>query len=559
MSLDDRFSSFERWGADALDRLVVFLERDRLPLFLLFLYVLAVGTVRDLVEYFLLDQEFVTTPHPWIYSMAHHISFYLVMFMGLVFLISAFSGRGVRRCINYVSTFFWIIILPPIIDHFVFGLDQNYAYFSITDFLNALFHFSGERFNPGQALEVGVVIFALIAYTVWTSRRMLFSIRDRAVTFARIGLLVVFTFVSLFIVATPASFLPVAPEDFPYFDLTRYYQYHLFFFLYYLLAAVVLALAITYLALKGSFANVIRSMRPAQTVFFATVVSAGIVTTWRATSDVDIITDILEDPFWVNLAFLGVAIIAAILAWQVSTVWNDISDRASDSRARRDRVLASGLLGTGTLWQISLILAFSSLACSFLLSLQQTLVVGLILALAYLYSFRPVRFKDHLLSPLLIGLGTFLAFVYGCLTPYSEVAIVPSASGDLFYLTGAVVFPALAPEAFLLGFFMFLGLVIGSMVTDVDGYEEDARAGVRTIYTQLGMERGVKLVSLLIFMGALTPLALFHTPFDVAVFVALGAFASYLFFKYRQSRLVMLVALAGLTYAALRYLDLLQA
>jgi len=557
MSLDDRLDSFQGWATDGLDRLVVWMEKERLALFLIFLYVLAIGTARDLIEYFLLDPEFVSTPHPWIYSIAHHVAFYLVVFMGLVFLLAAFSGRGTKRCINYVSMFYWIIILPPIIDHYLFGLDENYAYFSITDFINAIFHFSGEKFHPGQALEVGVVIFALIAYTVWTNRQLLYSVRDRVLTFVRIGLLVIFTFVALFIVATPASFLPVSPDEFPYFELTRYYQYHLFFFLYYLVAAVVLALAITYLAAKGRFANLFRSMRPAQTLLFVGIVGAGIVTGWMYSGSLDLVTKIMETPYWVNWAFAGVALITAILAWQVSTIWNDISDRATDSPKRGSRVLASGAMDPRTLWQISLVLAFSALACSFLLSIQQTLVIALVLGLSYVYSFKPVRFKDHVLSPILIGLGTFLAFLFGCLTPYSEVEVISSGSDAMAYLTGSVIFPVLTQEAFLLGFFMFLGLAIGSMVTDVDGYEEDLAARVRTVYTDLGLERGVKAVSLLILIGALTPLFLFHSYVDVAVFASLGALAALLFLKYKSSRMVMVVALMGLAYAALRYMEVL--
>jgi 4-hydroxybenzoate polyprenyltransferase len=321
---------------------------------------------------------------------------------------------------------------------------------------------------------------------------------------------------------------------------------------------VVLALALTYLANKGRFSSVVRSMRPAQTVFFAAIVGAGIVSSWRANSSVDIVSNILESPFWVNIAFLGVAIIAAVLAWQTSTVWNDLSDRESDSASRRDRLLASGTLTPRTLLQISLILAFGALVCSALLSAQQLLVIGLILALSCLYSFKPVRFKDHILSPLLIGLGTFLAFVFGCLTPYSVVESVYSPSGDIFYLTGEVAVPSLAMESFLLGSFMFLGLVVGSMVTDLDGYEEDSKAGVRTVYTRLGRERGVRIVAALVVAAALTPLALFHAPLDVAVFAALGAMAAVLLLRFQQSRPVILVAMAGLAYAALRYLDILQ-
>ncbi|HXZ24383.1 MAG TPA: hypothetical protein VEH08_06570, partial [Methanomassiliicoccales archaeon] len=165
--------SFEKRLSEGVDRFVLWLEKDRFSLFFMFASVLVLATIRDLLEYFLLDQPFVTTPHPWIYSIAHHVSFYAVVFLGLIFLLTAFSGRGFRKCTNFVFTFYWIIVLPPILDHFIGGLNQNYAYFSITDFINAILHFSGEGFHIGQALEVVVILFAMFAYTIWTVRASL--------------------------------------------------------------------------------------------------------------------------------------------------------------------------------------------------------------------------------------------------------------------------------------------------------------------------------------------------------------------------------------------------
>ncbi len=107
--------------SDALDRFVTFLEKDRLSILMVFLYVLALSLFRDLSEYFLLDQNFVDTAHPWIFSIANHVGFYLVSFMGLVLLLFAFSGRGLRRSINFVCCIYWVIVLPPYLDHFLFG------------------------------------------------------------------------------------------------------------------------------------------------------------------------------------------------------------------------------------------------------------------------------------------------------------------------------------------------------------------------------------------------------------------------------------------------------
>ena len=542
--------------AAVVDRFVVWVEKDRLSLFGVFLYVIAVSLVRDISEYYLLDQDFVNSVHPWVFSIAHHVSFYVVVFIGLVFLLSAFSGRGVRKTINYVSMFFWIIILPPWLDHFIGGLNQNYAYFSVTDFLNALFHFSGEGFHIGQGTEVLVFLFALFAYSIWTQRDLLVTMAERSRTVLKIGLLIFFTFLSLFIMATPGTFLPVGfvgdIAEFPSFIQVRYYQYHLFLLLYYLLAGTVVTIALSSFALREKLRDVIKSMRPAQTLFFSAIVAAGIVTGWKEAASLDLVSKILERPYWVNLCFAGPAIVAAVVAWQVSTIWNDLSDKDSDLPNRSGRSLASGLVAPSLLWNMSAILIFVAVAISLLLSLEQTIIILAIILMGAAYSLKPIRFKEHLLSPLLIGLGTFLAFMYGYLTPFSVV------SGPVPFLTGDVTFPQLDPNGLLIGAFMFLGLVIGSMVTDIDGYEEDVKAGVRTVYTLLGLERGKRTIAILVLVGGLMPLFLFDRSFDLLAFPVLAVVASIVFLRKGSSKPVLVVALVGLAYAAVRYLGLLN-
>ncbi|NYT11627.1 MAG: UbiA family prenyltransferase [Methanomassiliicoccales archaeon] len=548
----------ERLG-HKIDSFVLYLERNRLSILTIFLYVVLIALLRDLSEYFLLDQEFVTTSHPWIFSIAHHVSFFVVTFLGLVLLLSAFTQRSVRKIVNFICTFWWIIILPPWIDHYISGLDHNYEYFSPTDFIDALLHFSGKGFHIGQATEVVIILFALFAYGIWTQRSNLYSVAGRVTTGLRVFFLVLFTLMTMFILATPGLYLPVGSVDgvpvFPAFDLTKYYQYHLFLVMYYLLMGVALVLAIGYLNTRGRFLDILRSMRLPQTLFFSIIVGAGIVAGWKYSGGLYLATRILETPFWVNLSFAVIAMVSAIMAWQVGTMWNDISDRGTDEPTRRKRTLASGMISTRTYLEFSLVLVLVCLALSALLSPQQFLVLAIILVLAWTYSFKPIRLKENVMSPMLMGLGTFLALLYGALTPYSEVLFI-EGNPPVPYLTGSVIFPSLGPESLLLGFFVFAGLVVGSIIMDIEGYEEDLKGGVKTVYTTLGLEGGKKVVSALIFIASLLPLALFDEPHDVIVFPALGIAAACLFWKYGKPSQVMLLSFIGLVYAALRYLNL---
>ncbi|HRU11071.1 MAG TPA: UbiA family prenyltransferase [Methanomassiliicoccales archaeon] len=537
-----------------IDSLLAFLEKDRLNLWQTFAYVLILALARDMLEYYLLDEAFVTTTHPWIFSIAHHVSFFVLTYLGLVLILKVFSGSSLRKCINYTNWYYWIILLPPLIDRFLFGQDTNYAYFSWTDFLTAFFKFEGTSFHPGQAVEVLTVLFALFAYVIWLHRDEMYDLPGRAVLAVRLGLMAVFTFAAMFTLGTPGAYLPVGSENgvpvFPSFDSTKYVQYHLFIFAYYYLAAVVLVLALSYIALRGRFRRELWALRPYQTAFFGGIVLAGTAMAWRGWGGPELISRIFEPPYWVNLAYVVPTVLSAVLAWQAIVLWNDISDREWDSPTKEGRVIASGLLPVGVFKEASGVLAFVSLAVSLLLSVQQFLIMAGILVLAFVYSFPPVRFKNALLSPILMGAGAFLAFLYGAATPFSVVSSVVDAP----YLTGEVFHPSLYPEIVMVGLFMFIGLVVGSIITDVDGYEEDRVGGVRTVYTVLGLERGVDCVAVLIFLTSLTPLVLFHSAPDLVAFPALGLAAALWFRRARRSRPVMSIAMVGLLYAALRFL-----
>ncbi|MFA5313379.1 MAG: UbiA family prenyltransferase [Methanomassiliicoccales archaeon] len=551
--MDGQGTTEERF-VSGVDRLAAFLEKDRLNLWMTFVYVLVIAVIRDLSEYFLLDDAFTSSSHPWIYSISHHVAFFVLVYLGLILILKVFSGAGLKKCINYTNWYYWIILIPPWVDHFLFGQDRNYAYFSWTSFLEAFFGMSGESFHPGQGVEVIVVLFALFAYVFWRHRDELHDMRGRLVLVLRMGSMAAFTVLFMFIIGTPGAYIPVGSVDglpvFPSFDLTRYYQYHLFIFAYYYTAALLLVLVLSYISLRGRFSEYARALRPFQTVFFASIVTAGVAFGWRSAILADLVGNILTKPYWVNLAFVVPTVLTAILAWQIGVLWNDISDRSTDDPGKKGRLLASGVLDPRSLRDVSVVLTMVVLGVSLLLSVQQFLLMAAVLLLSYAYSCPPFRMKKMLFSPLLMGLGTFLAFLFGAMTPYSEVSFV----SGLPYITGSVIEPGLTSDALLVGAFMFLGLVIGSMVTDVDGYAEDRAAGVRTIYTQLGRERGTKVVAALVFLASLSPLVSFNDTLDLLAFPVLGAMAALGFVRTKRSRAVMGFAAVGLIYAMARFL-----
>ncbi len=392
---------------------------------------------------------------------------------------------------------------------------------------------------------------------IWTNRENMFYMKERAVTLLRVFFVVIFTVISMFIVATPGAYLPVGNVNgvpaFPYFDQTKYFQFHLFLVAYYLVAGLLLVTVIAYLAMKGTFRRQVASMRPFQTLFFGMIVAGGMVVGWR-TVDPNLVMSIAQTPYWVNFTFVILSVASALLAWQVSTIWNDIADAEFDDPSRAERTIASGTVDRRTMLQASVVMMLVALLVAFLLSFTEFLILAAVFVLSYLYSFKPIRFKDRVMSPALIGIGAALAFFYGYLTPYAVVVTQYEYDTPVIFLTGDNGVAPLSLTAFIIAVTILLGLVIGSMVTDVRGLEEDRRARVRTVYTNFGLDRGVKAVSVLILAASFTPLVLFPNAFDLLVFPALGILAAATFYKYRSPRMVMLIALTGFVYATLRYL-----
>lgn len=533
------------------------LERRRLSILGLFIYLLVISMVRDLSEIYLLDRGFLMGAQPWIYSVSHHVAFYFVVFLGLVLLLTAFSGERWDKCTKYLASIYWLILLPPWLDYYLFGARTNYSYFSPTDFLNYLLNFSGEQTNPGQAIEVVLILSLMLAFVLWKRRDEIGTVRGRLFLLARAGLMMGFAVVAMFFMSTPGAYLPVGSEGgvsvFPNFAATGYVQLHLFIYAYYLLLGVVLLFALGSLAMRGKFLSMVKRTRPAQSFFFLSIATAGMAYGWATTGGAEYVFSILERPYWINLSSLIMALTAAYLTWQISALWNDVSDRKSDSPQRDDRVLASGLFCSRDFIEGSLVLSAVAVFTAYLLSPISAMTLLAMLVLSYIYSFPPFRLKNHLLSSVLVGLGAALVLLYGATASFNEIVVRPVV-GPL--PTGVVIQPELTPFALLLSFFALVSLAVGSMITDVDGFEEDRAGKVRTVYTVMGFQKGLMAVSGLVFASALTTIYLFNDPEDVLIFTLLGATASYGFYRTKRSRTVLAIAVPGMAYGAFRFVQL---
>ena len=245
------------------------------------------------------------------------------------------------------------------------------------------------------------MLFGIVSYVVWTKRASFGSIGGRTVIAVEVSLLLLFTLMSLFIMATPGSYLPVGIENgmpsFPSFDVTRYFQYHLFIFSYYMVLLLGILASLAYLNYPRAVKDLALSLRPWQTVMFMGIVAAGIAAGWSELAGADYVYNILNKPYWVNLSFVILALLSSMLAWIVTTMWNDLSDHADDepggrgARLRRGRTggAGGGVGGAGG----------HVLVMGALLSWHHVLLLAVIFALGAIYLVQADEVQERILSP----------------------------------------------------------------------------------------------------------------------------------------------------------------
>jgi 4-hydroxybenzoate polyprenyltransferase len=99
-----------------------------------------------------------------------------------------------------------------------------------------------------------------------------------------------------------------------------------------------------------------------------------------------------------------------------------------------------------------------------------------------------------------------------------------------------------------------VALSTGSLTKDLKDYNGDLQNGIKTFFTIYGLEKGKRIVSLLLFLSLLIPLLLFHRVLDVIFFGSASCIITLLF--YLKEKLVLAYLGYGTVffYCALRIL-----
>lgn len=448
------------------------------------------------------------------FVLVHEISFFFWCFFLILTLFCVFIKEDLDKLFSASSIIISLVILAPFLDKFIFGRIQPYDYTLTQNFWLNLRYFFWKSANVGKGLiiELMLIIIFIAVYTFYKTK-----------SFFKLFFLALLSYTGIQLIAAPKIYLPI-PEIGGFASLIPYFAIseRLLYFIFYFLFSLFLIIFILFLKKREPVVSLLKNTRPLRTLNFIILTIAGLVVAEKLS---------FSYPDWIFglLALLGV-----LFLWQSSVIINDVFDAKIDGVNLKKRPLVLNIIQPDDYLFLGFILGFIGVVFSFLMGNIPFICGGIFFLLALIYSIPPFRLRKGLLAYPVIGLGSALSFMIG-------------------YSSGTFHFNI---ENFKLGIisslYVLAALTIGSVTKDAEDYEGDREMGIKNFFIVLGKERARKVISILLFIGFLSPLLFISQYFDILFFLSIGTAASVIFYKKMNYPLTILFYLIAATYFIFR-------
>lgn len=487
------------------ERIITKIETTKISAFALSLYLSLLICIRELLEQWFFQAKFN------IYQLAHHFFFFVFLLSGIL-IISSITQENILKVTLIVSSGLIVIILPPLIDHFIFQRSIPYSYILPNDFLQNFFTYFLFTSSVGLGIMIEVTFILLMSsFYVWIKSRSL--IRAFFTGFS--------LYVLIGIAGSPRLFLPLPDTSDSVMSEARHIIY---FFIYFTLSQII-GLLFLYKVDRKLPAAVFRELTSFRTLHFVLIVNAGVY-----------FNKALDFFYFPDILYIVSGNSLIVLLWTCAILVNNVYDLEIDRISNPNRPLPRGDARPSQYLGLSSILSVICLFLSLVLGIIPFLLTLLFLLSALAYSKPPLRLRRKIWGSVFIGWGSILAFFIGYTTriKFSDLT--------------------LPQDVLSLSILIFVAFSIGPLTKDLKDYAGDSRNNVHTIFTMLGISRGIKIVAFLLGISLLMPLVIFHTWQDVVVLGPLAIFFSILFYSKKN----VFAAYAGYSivflYCAIRIL-----
>ena len=543
MQKSNKMEKILSWIEDIIGKF----EKERLNILTLFIWIFILSFTRTWVEAYLFNYSYAELSYKYIFNYAHIIFFYFAVYLMGVVVLKFFSKEKLMKVANLSAWGFTIILLPPFLDKFIFHTSTYRYVASVQQFIEGYTSFFlrlGSVGGYGLFIEI-VTILILSSIYVFVKRR--------SIPIALAHFFVLYTLI--LIIGTPRLDPILAMWSPESESLVVPGQIRVaagllqpVFFLHFLIICIILALIAGELSRKGFVFRFFKTARLPQVIHMILMVTIGIIVAGHL--DINLMN--LSDPSQTgNIGMAGLSIFLIVFLWVYTAIINDVYDVEIDRFTNRDRVVVSGILTKKQALHIAAICGIISIWLSIMLSVYAFILALIALVMGTIYSIPPIRFRNTAFSTTFIGIGSAIAYFIGYMTPkYIQVGIAPP------FEFVRILPSAITQEGIGVGILIAILLSIGPLVTDLKDYESEKKLGVRNIYTIYGKDKGVTIVSILLFFSFISLIILFHTVQDIVIFLVFGLTASFLFKKYEITRGIFLLYFPVLVYCLARWVGL---
>ncbi|MEF8834676.1 MAG: UbiA family prenyltransferase [Candidatus Thermoplasmatota archaeon] len=504
------------------------LAKENLVLFAL-LYLLLISAL-DILFKILLGTESTLLLS---YFYLNTLSFSILYFVMISILYFFLDNMSIKNSIMRLSSIFWLLAAAPIVTYVAKGTISSLNLMDWSSMKNLLLFRS--EINNGFLVIYLIILLIGIMIAVNSeegkTRSWISGLFGTALSF--IAFLVIFSQYNITGIAS------IDPSSLAY----NKHLGSLFFILLFQLSAVILI--IMFIWKRDMLKDYISNMKGFRSLHFVTMTVLGFI----VLSQLDY--HIFEIKYPIDLTFFILPALCMVLTWQFTAMINDIYDIEIDRVVHPERPLVTGRLDRSTYRNTAVVFAVLSLLISlyfgvFLALLNLTFIVA-----GIMYSKPPIRLKERVYGYICVGYASVVAFFFGVYSPvFWSLAV---EHGRWFLIENVLFFS----EVFSISLIIFVTLSISPYINALSDYEGDKEAGVKNIYTIYGREKGKKIVTVLIIFLFLSPISLFYSLFDLAVFLPLSLIAAYIYYIYEHHRPIFILYFMVILYSAIRYIELL--
>mgnify|MGYP000381729616 CR=1 FL=1 len=475
-----------------------------IPTWALEAWFLTIISVREGVEQVLFGRPF------GLHAYYHHAFFFLVTLAAGILALSLWTRTDIVRSARIVAAGYILVVLPPLLDRFLFRRAGGYEYAMPRDFLRRAATFFWGAPGTGKGIFVEAVLLIVLAF-VYAQLKTRSFWRSAGAALTLYGIFA--------IGGTPRLFLPLPRMSAPGVHAAR----HIVYFGFYLALFSALLAAAFLVRRRKLLRAALRDGVSFRAAHFALMAGTGVFFNAGIRAR--------PLPGWL---FGATAIITALLVWLATVLWNNAHDIEIDRRSAPGRALVLGWVSPGEYIRLGRAVALFALFVSGVLGAKAFMIVGLALVSAHAYSAPPLRLRARLGSNAFIGWGSFLMFYLGY---FAWTTIGEWPLGRVPMTVSLVIFVALS---------------LATVTKDAKDYEGDLEAGVRTVFTVFGREMGGRLAAAGLFLSLLTPLAFFSGTADVLVLSLIALAAAVGFERTRKLVIPFGAYGAAFAYAAAR-------